>query len=686
MMRSKLRKDDRGIALISVMICATLCLLLSATILRVSLLSYRQKAISKQAASTFYENEVYIDDIKMGLQKTVADAFAVSSTTSRAGFVSNFKDRLLSDGGASSLDEKEKIENALTSYIIGYDPDSVTKSVTVTVEGVTSGGTTKYFDESTPGEIVIKNVRIRYEDLARGGYVSEVKTDIRIRSPYVSESSGGGGGYSMFAGSGFQVSAGGAKAGQMLTIEGDIYVGYDPSTEEIENNKIKSATAMDCGKATNVYWPVGSSITINGDVIIRDRSNLIILSDNVDVRGTIYVSNNSNLIIATSAKVTCKDIYVEGTATDVLEPGSYYVWHDTWNQLPDTMTEPTIQSWESQRWEKTLYGKAHVVWSGGYYLGANGGYNHGSTKSINYLPTYANGQDINDPALYNNSGTDSGLYAWNGSNANRVNSVTNRTVSSLPNLKIDPTNNTHPRVKKTINNQDYYFDEEYVKLIDVDYFIPYVQACPGMFEASKQMTTDQYTPNGKKFNSNSGVILDDIDQGDATRWQTYTYGPSKTVQVEVMVGKVQTMNRSDNNGKIEKCHFAIGMEDVALCANDNNGGAQSVGVYITPGHMTCTARELSSSIKALTDMAGNNKAYAKTFFDGLGRQVMGSSSLDIDHQTINNFFVGGIGVFYEDSQGGGGGGSQTVTSADKVKNATLEIITFENWEKNPAVS
>ena len=113
---------------------------------------------------------------------------------------------------------------------------------------------------------------------------------------------------------------------------------------------------------------------------------------------------------------------------------------------------------------------------------------------------------------------------------------------------------------------------------------------------------------------------------------------------------------------------------------------QSVGVYITPGHMTCTARELSSSIKALTDMAGNNKAYAKTFFDGLGRQVMGSSSLDIDHQTINNFFVGGIGVFYEDSQGGGGGGSQTVTSADKVKNATLEIITFENWEKNPAVS
>ena len=86
----EMRKDNRGIALISVMICATLCLLLSATILRVSILSYRQKAIGKQSASTFYENEVYVDDIKMGLQAKVAEAFAESSTTSRTNFVTNF--------------------------------------------------------------------------------------------------------------------------------------------------------------------------------------------------------------------------------------------------------------------------------------------------------------------------------------------------------------------------------------------------------------------------------------------------------------------------------------------------------------------------------------------------------------------------------------------------------------------
>lgn len=679
-MRSQFRKDNRGIALISVMICATLCLLLSATILRVSLLSYRQKAISKQAASTFYENEAIVDDIKMGLQAKVATAFAVSSTTSRANFVTNFKTSLLSDGGAVGSD-KDKIEKALKSYLTGYDPDSTIKDISVTVEGYSDGGTIKYFDESVAGEIVIKNVRIRYTDLERGGYVSEVKTDIRIRSPYVSESTSSSGGYSMFAGSGFSVTGDGAKATAQLDIIGDIYIGYDPSTEVLSGGKVVSALAMDCGRATSVYWPEKSSITINGDIRIDNRSNLVILSKNVDVRGTIYVSKNSNLIIAKGAKVKCKDIVVETTITEELGPGSYYTWHDNWNG-GDLMTEPTIQSWEGSRYTKILHGTATTVYSG-KSLSSN--YNSGNADVIDHLPVGWDTQDLNDPHLYNNQGNKSGLFVWDGTKATRVNKVTNKTVSSLPGLTLDSSNYAHPRVKKTIDGVDYYFDEEYVGLIDVDYFVRYVKKCPDAFEPKKQMTTDQFRVNGAKYKANDGVTLGSISQGGATRHQDYNCGSGRTVDVEVMVGKVQTMNRSDNNGQVKNCHFAIGMEDVPLCANDNNGGAQSVGIYITPGKMTCAARELCSSIRSLTDMA-TDKSYAKTFFDNLGRQLMGQSSLGIDAQTINNFFVGGIKVFYEDSQGGSGGSGQSVTATDKEMNATLDIITFENWEKNPAVS
>ena len=90
-MRRRLKEDNRGIALISVMICVMLSFLLSATIMRVSLLSYLQKGVARQATSTFYENEAFVDDIKLGVQQKVAIAFASSSSKSQATFLANFK-------------------------------------------------------------------------------------------------------------------------------------------------------------------------------------------------------------------------------------------------------------------------------------------------------------------------------------------------------------------------------------------------------------------------------------------------------------------------------------------------------------------------------------------------------------------------------------------------------------------
>ena len=80
-MRRRLKNDDRGIALISVMICVMLCFLLSATIMRISLLSYLQKGIGKQSTSTFYENESFVDDIKLGVQQKVAVASSKYKTS-----------------------------------------------------------------------------------------------------------------------------------------------------------------------------------------------------------------------------------------------------------------------------------------------------------------------------------------------------------------------------------------------------------------------------------------------------------------------------------------------------------------------------------------------------------------------------------------------------------------------------
>ena len=84
-MRRRFQKDNQGVALISVMICVMLCFLLSATIMRMSMLSYLQKGISKQSSSTFYENESFMDDIKMGLQQVKSDNKAPAKTKNTKG-------------------------------------------------------------------------------------------------------------------------------------------------------------------------------------------------------------------------------------------------------------------------------------------------------------------------------------------------------------------------------------------------------------------------------------------------------------------------------------------------------------------------------------------------------------------------------------------------------------------------
>ena len=125
-MRRRMKEDNRGIALISVMICVMLSFLLSATIMRISLLSYLQKGIAKQATTTFYENETFVDDIKLGVQQKVAMAFANSSSNSQASFLANFKTALLAAGTGGT--EKAKLESALASFIQNSEALKVSSS------------------------------------------------------------------------------------------------------------------------------------------------------------------------------------------------------------------------------------------------------------------------------------------------------------------------------------------------------------------------------------------------------------------------------------------------------------------------------------------------------------------------------------------------------------------------------
>lgn len=654
-MRRELERDNRGIALISVMVGVMLCLLLSATIMRVSYLSFLQKSIGEKTTTTFYENEMFVDDLKLGIQKVVAQA-AVGVSTTSSDATQDFIVALKTGLGAGSV---ATLNARLQSFL---KEDDTIYDVKVTVEGEVIGGIKKYVVEEN-NDLVIKNVLITYKTKP-SGYLSKVNTDIRIRSPYyTTTTTSTSGGYSMFAGSGFEYLAVAAKPA-MQTIEGDIYVGYDPITEVKSGTDVVSATAMTWDHWVTIYWPEDTSVTINGDVRISGGSNLVILSKNVDIRGTIYVSNDSNLIISKDAVVKCQGIVVEATITES-QGGTYTYWHDNWYNV-DTRTEPESKPNENGRWVRRTGTEIIKTWNG---KTINASYSSGTNTKYNYLPTC--GESLNSSTCYNNTGTKSGLYAWNGSQAERIDKGS-KLGSKLPGLTIDANNKVHPRVSKTIDGKNYTFDEEYVKLIDVDYFFKFVKNSNNVFNPGGSLPTNKFSKSGTKYIPNNNVSTSDLtSEVSDYRHQTYTYGNGKSHGIEVQLGNLQTINRSE-------WQFAIGGDCVTL-PNDMNTGAVLTGVIITPDRITATCREGSSTITALGDVA-ESKSYARTFFDNIGRQAMKGANVPLEYQLINNFFVGGIKVFYEDNAGGGGGGSTSTVNV--VRNGSLDAVTLENWSKS----
>ena len=66
------KRNERGIALISVMILITVLALLAGSLLHLAYLGYSRKAVEKKNNENFYCAEAVIDTIKTTLQNSVA--------------------------------------------------------------------------------------------------------------------------------------------------------------------------------------------------------------------------------------------------------------------------------------------------------------------------------------------------------------------------------------------------------------------------------------------------------------------------------------------------------------------------------------------------------------------------------------------------------------------------------------
>ena len=667
-LRKKMREDNRGIALISVMVCVMLSFLLSATILRISLLSYLQKGVAKQATETFYETESFMDDIKMGVQQKVALAFADSSSKSQDTFIQQFKEKLL--GNAAWATDKAKVAAALKAFVSAEDAENVN----VSVEGAC-------FVPEGNGEVVIKDVVIEYTvkgtNSSRDGYYAKIKTDIRIRSPfYITKPSSTGGSYCMLAGSGTNVESGGDNLNDyaFLTQNGDVYIGFMGT-----NNEPTTATALII-KKHSTYILTGDNVVINGGIDIKDGSNLVFLGKNLTVRGTIAISNKSHLILSKNLQsLKCKAITVDGGKYSNFKTTPYTI--STW-KLPER--------YYNNNSYKTYY--QNVASSIMYFDGTD----KDSTGNLVYnCFTDSTGTKLckapSDP-VYEDKKDEEGhvIYGADGEPEKVIVGYTEYPISGIS-INDSTCQKPHKRVQGSDNK---YYDEVFSGIIDISYFSVFANSSAANGgQASRTLASGYYTPSsnkyidikdtqGRKWFAGAGwsnFDYNNVGAGSATRHNDWYYTANNSgpkIDVNVMAGKGLEENNPCN-------HIFINGDPNWNMDWRLNAGDAYYGIYLTPyqvNYYTVKGCVTGHSLAELDTTP--DKKYYKQLIDKIGLFVQrpeqpSIGTLDPKYCVFNNWFVGGIKVLYE----GSGTGTEEIVENDEVKNKSLEIVSFENWRK-----
>ena len=713
-MRRRFQKDNQGVALISVMICVMLCFLLSATIMRMSMLSYLQKGISKQSSSTFYENESFMDDIKMGLQQKVAVAYAecATSTTGRDAFVDTFAAKVYAAGGlasttgATDAQKKAALEAALKTFIqTGAEAD--VKVVSLSID-TTSGD---FFVTEGDGEIVIKNVRIGYTDQTTGGYISNIKTDIRIRTPYYTVKSTpiSNSRYSMIAGGGTSAfSADGQDT--VLHVSGSYYSGYENPNMSTNSGYGGTAarpvaTAMKVGKGSLLYFTESAeekatritknketnSVVFNGDLYIEPGARLVFLGGTVVVRGTIYIE---------SGYVTVKESRA---------PDWEYKDHTDWKEGQLVVSNET-----------TLVCRDIVFKSGNTISGKVSDGNYSGTHTIEHLPypkkpQYNKSQGDKPDTDYDGQGkfficttARNSIVVGDGTTDLRGHvveaSYSNGTVTQSGKIKLTDTGrytgdssvpSTDPvkNVKKSDGN---YYDVEYCGIVDIEWFLKgmsqsgytaptanAIKVADSIEEkASSSNETDTLlNSNGDKFYWKNGTGTTNDSNGGGEEQGNQEIG---AMTIRVCIGNHDSMLSTSNVAN----YFYLTTH--AISFNDMNWNQDVKMVMLSPQKVTMKPKD-GGIVRMIPMKQGLTDAQYKTFIDKVGLHLTKSDGDTVtynQYNIVNNYFVGGIKSLYASVDSDGHTSQSTsieVTTVDMDKNRSLDVVSFENWEKEPAV-
>lgn len=310
----QLKQDNKGAAMVMVLVIIMFISILAAVLMFVSYLGYQMRLMDKRGKDTFYTAETVLDEINTGLQETASEAMAEAyneimsnyavydSTVMRSSqFYRTYIDTLKKKLQGTEIDGRYDVKllrSWLSDEVVGdssgtlADGDRASRLKfgnygAIVESNVTPEAYTLDYKESE--YLIIKDLKVTYVD--RSGYVSIISTDIRLMLPTVSFAQSSEiprlEKFSMIADE--TLAMGNISAGGTIDIKGNAYAG---------RMLIGKPDAKDENQINGIYPSVSSSFISGTGVKFEsagagaDNMSLVISRENIEVNEGMLATDN----------------------------------------------------------------------------------------------------------------------------------------------------------------------------------------------------------------------------------------------------------------------------------------------------------------------------------------------------------------------------------------------------------
>lgn len=335
--RTNWLKDNRGAALITIMIAVAFVSILASAILYMSYSNFQMKVVNYQSKVNFYGTEQDMTEVSTVLRNTVATASSSDTYTAlktAVGFTgTDANNGYYSTASLASLVYPSSMIDA-TSPNVAYDGD-----IKITFSTGVPSGTPNFVRTGTDDDytVTLMGVIIRHEN-TQDGTTHKIETDMvfRVKATATNVNPGGIGEFSVLMDSPIDGDAGSDAA--RTTMYGNVFIGPGTYVYTDSSNTTVKPNGADALvlKGESYYTQKGDYMVVFGNVVIQKNAVLNIMSGRLTVFGDIIIEENGSFL--------CNgEVYMpEGNKPGTSEP--YGIYYRTWNAAGDTATTIPITS------------------------------------------------------------------------------------------------------------------------------------------------------------------------------------------------------------------------------------------------------------------------------------------------------------------------------------------------------